>query len=150
MFDSALAQHVSSARGRYPVSNLVRDDLQMRPHLEGFRLGDWLTSLDNETLEDVQTKLDALLHRGCPDHAGEDLVIAAELLSHAERGAVFELSDADIRARLLSWIEACSIEKLVRLGMLTVSGQACSIDPAQAHTTFITASEEARERYGDD
>jgi hypothetical protein len=114
-------------RGRYPVSNLLGDYLKSHPRASQFKLGHWLASLDGETLEDIQTKLDQFLAGGGPDHAGEDLIVTVDLLTAAEMGKFAPAGD-DTKLRLLAWFEAGLMSKLSRAGLVRMTGVA-SIDP---------------------
>lgn len=137
---------IAKARGRYPVANLVGDFLKTWPRTRAFRLGVWLASLDLATLEDVQTKLDMFLGAEGPDHAGEDLLIAVDLLSCAEAGEPIELTDQDMKLRLLAWFEAGLLEKLSRHGLAKLHAPA-SIDPASR--VQVSVSEELKQQLAD-
>lgn len=138
MFEDFI-DNIAKARGRYPVANLVGDFLKTRSADGTFRLGAWLATLDQPTLEDVQTKLDMFLTSGGPDHAGEDLLIAVDLLSSAEAGEPVELSDLDMKHRLVAWFEAGLLEKLSRHGLATLHAPA-SIDPTKGPQATISES----------
>lgn len=119
MFDDFIAA-ISRERGRYPVANMVGDYLKDRKG-SAFGLGTWLAGLDQESLEDVQLKLDTFLQAKGPDHAAEDLIVAVDLMSSAEAGSMVELTDKQIHARMFVWHEANLLEKLSRIGMVVIN-----------------------------
>ena len=99
----------------------------------GFRLGDWLASLDGDTLVHLAALSDqALLGGEPPAPAGEDLLSVAIHAAAAERGADEVMVDeAAARAWLAALCVASALEGMRRDGLVEFGGRA-SIDGADA------------------
>lgn len=103
-----------SARGRYPVANLMQDYLTA---VSGpVKLGRWVSSLDDETLADVQIKVESFVTGEGVAHTLEDVVLSL-MLWHSREAETPAPFDAEaVRDAAMGWYMAGLLEKLRRNG----------------------------------
>jgi len=112
----------------------------VRDRRRGFRLGDWIASLDDVTLGHLNT-LSGQVTNGIdidrlPEPAGEDLLSVAIHAAAAERGTREIQSDPE---QIMLWLASlhigANLEKLRRDGLVEI-GERTSITNGKAAVTF--------------